>query len=331
MKGFELGEGEISISPLAFESLGVRGMSVLVETDDVSVLVDPGSALGPRFNLSPHEIEYTALVESKKRILQAARRADIVTISHYHFDHYTPHFHDWLWLWSSPETAEKIYGGKQILVKDIAENINVAQKKRGYLFLKKSAGIADVKPADRRTFRFGETVLRFSRPVPHGEINQGYLLMLTVKTKRGTVMHASDVQGPMDANVLKLILRERPDLLILGGPPIYLRGFKIESEKLERARTNMLRLCRSVGTVVVDHHLLRSADYADFISPLAEMARLSGNRVCTASELVGLEPQLLEAHRRELHQQRPVPRECYKKLRETLSAGLTSSREQGSP
>jgi len=331
MRGFELGGGEITIFPLAFESLGVRGMSMLVKTDDVGILVDPGSALGPRFNLSPHEIEYTALAESKRRILSAARRASIVTISHYHFDHYTPHFHDWQWLWSSPEFAEKIYSGKQVLVKDIYENVSVAQRKRGYLFLKKTADIAEVRPADRGIFRFGGTVLRFSKPVPHGDARQGYVLMLTVRTRRSSVMHAPDVQGPMDRDTLNIILREKPDLLIIGGPPAYLCGFKIENEKLEAARTNMMQLCRRVSTVVVDHHLLRSTDYVGFLSPLIEEAKAKGNRVCTASELIGLEPHLLEAHRRDLHQQKPVPKEWYKKLREAAPTEFTFSRGREFP
>lgn len=61
-----IGNGEIRVLPLAFESFGVRSMATLVETDDIKLVIDPGSALGPRFSLSPHECEYTALAQSRR-------------------------------------------------------------------------------------------------------------------------------------------------------------------------------------------------------------------------------------------------------------------------
>lgn len=64
MKPITIGNGEIRVLPLAFESLGVRGMSMFVKTDDVKLVIDPGSALGQRFNLYPHECEYVALSDT---------------------------------------------------------------------------------------------------------------------------------------------------------------------------------------------------------------------------------------------------------------------------
>jgi len=318
MKKFAVAEGEISVSPLAFESFGVRGMGTFVETDDVSILIDPGSSLGPRFNLSPHRLEYIALAASKKRLVQAAKRADVITISHYHFDHYTPFFHEWRWLWSSPEIAEKIYKGRVLLAKDITENINPVQRKRGFFFWKKVSEIAEVKPADGRTFRFGETVLRFSRPIPHGpeKGGQSNVLMLTVRTKGAHLVHASDVQGPASVETARALLRERPNVAIIGGPPLYLLGFKTSREELEQAQANLCVISKKVENVVVDHHLLRSADYHEFLEPVIRVADKAGHRVCTAAELVGEKPHLLEVRRRELHQREPVSKEWYKKLEE---------------
>ncbi|MEM2678846.1 MAG: MBL fold metallo-hydrolase [Candidatus Hadarchaeales archaeon] len=321
MKSFVIGEGKISVQPLAFESLGVRGMSTLVKTDDVTVLIDPGSALGPRFNLSPHRLEYIALAASKKNIIRAARKADVIVITHYHHDHYTPFFHEWTWLWSSPEMAEKIYSGKLILAKDISENINPAQRRRGYLLWKKISEIAEVKPADGKTFDFGSTVLKFSKPVPHGftKNGQGNVLMLSLKSDNECALHASDVQGPIDEKVTKMVLREKPKLAIIGGPPLYLLGFKIGEKEMELAERNLRSISRKTEVVVVDHHLLRSADYAEFLNPIVMEAKRMGHRVCTASELVGLETRLLEARRRELHQSEPMHREWYKKLKEMVA------------
>ena len=168
MEPVEIGDGGIRVLPLAFESFGVRGMATYVETDDVKLMIDPGSALGPRFRLAPHELEYIALARSRERIIQFARRADVLTISHYHFDHYVPFFENWAWIWSSPNMAERLYKEKIVLAKDPASNINWSQRQRGHLFWKKATQISEVQVADGEEFTFGETKLRFSRPVPHG-------------------------------------------------------------------------------------------------------------------------------------------------------------------
>lgn len=329
MRSFGVGEGEIFVQPLAFESFGVRGMSTLVRTDEVTVLIDPGSALGPRFDLSPHRLEYLALAASKKNIVRAARKADVIVISHYHYDHYTPHFHEWAWLWSSPDIAEKIYKGKLILAKDISENINPTQRRRGYLLWKKVSEIAEVKPADGKTFCFGSAILKFSKPVPHGFAGggQGNVLMLSVKSGDKCVVHASDVQGPIDERVARMILREKPELAIIGGPPLYLLGFKIGKKEIELAEHNLRLISQKIKLVVVDHHLLRSANYIEFLNPIVMKAKQIGHKVCTASELVKLEPRLLEAKRKELHREEPVHKEWYKKLKEIF----TSSLEPGFP
>ncbi|MEM2886008.1 MAG: hypothetical protein QXF24_07975, partial [Thermoproteota archaeon] len=96
----------IELKPVAFESMGVRSMCCLVETPDLSALFDAGVSLGPRFSLPPHPLEYLALAEARRKIRESARKADIVTVSHYHFDHFTPPFHsDTVWTWSSKEEA----------------------------------------------------------------------------------------------------------------------------------------------------------------------------------------------------------------------------------
>ncbi|MGC8816856.1 MAG: MBL fold metallo-hydrolase [Candidatus Hadarchaeum sp.] len=313
-----IGNGEIRALPLAFESLGVRGMATYVETDDVRMVIDPGSALGPRFHLSPHEREYIALARSRRAIMEAARRADLLTISHYHFDHYVPNFEDWVWIWSSPEIAADLYRGKLILAKDINANINASQRKRGYIFQKLNANIArGIKIADGNSFSYGQTTLKFSRPVAHGSAGTelGYLLMLTVKTSGCTLVHASDVQGPVEETTLQMILAERPDAVIIGGPPIYLAGYKIDETSLRAAKNNMEKLVSKVPLNVIDHHLLRSLDYRDFLDSAFKEAERRKHRLLAASELLGLEPELLEAKRKELHEKEPIAKEWYQRLK----------------
>ena len=68
------------------------------------------------------------------------------------------------------------------------------------------------------------------------------------------MVHTSDVQGPIYDATKKYILDENPDILILSGPPIYLVGFALSKEDVERARSNLVDLCREISQVVVDHH-----------------------------------------------------------------------------
>lgn len=312
-----IGNGEIRVLPLAFESFGVRGMATLVETDDIRIVVDPGSALGPRFNLSPHEQEYMALARSRRAIIDAARGADLLTISHYHFDHYVPSFEDWTWIWSSPKLAERLYRGKVILAKDISSNINPSQRKRGYMFQRMNSGVAkEIKVADGGKFNFNLTTLHFSEPVAHGEQSSGlgHVLMLTVRTPGCSFVHAPDVQGPIEERTLELILMQEPDAAIVGGPPIYLAGFRVGRESLSAAVDNMVRLAEEVPLVVIDHHLLRSFKYRDYLRPVYAEAERRKHRVLSASELLGMEPRLLEAMRKELHAKKPVEREWYERL-----------------
>ncbi len=308
--------GEIRVLPLAFESLGVRGMATYLETGNLKMVIDPGSALGPRFNLEPHEREYSALFKSRENILSAAEDADILTISHYHFDHFVPNFENWKFIWSSPEMAKELYTDKLILAKDISENINTSQRKRGYMFRKKNLDFAEeIRVADGHELERGSTNIRFSDPAYHGPegTKLGYSLILTVETPNFNFVHAPDVQGPMYKKSLDYILSQSPDLLIIGGPPIYI-SFKLDDENLENAKNNMEELARNVPKLVIDHHLLRTTEYTDFLEPVLEAGKEEGHEVLTASELMGKTPNLLEARRKELHEEEPVEENWYEQL-----------------
>ena len=292
-------------------------MAMFVETDDIKLVIDPGSALGPRFNLRPHECEYVALSRTRQVIVEAARRADVLTISHYHFDHYVPNFEDWIWTWSSPEIAAEIYSGKLILAKDISRNINVSQRKRGYMFHKLNVeGAKEIRVADGQKFKFGDTTLEFSKPVYHGSEDSalGYVLMLEVRTLGCRLLHASDVQGPMCEETLRLMLAQKLDAMVVGGPPIYLEGFRVESAALVAAQRNLSTLAKHVPLLIVDHHLLRSLDYPKYLHSVVQVAEKAGNKLLSAAELIDREPQLLEAKRRELHEQEPMDKEWYIQL-----------------
>jgi len=302
----------ITVTPLAYESLGVRSMCTLVRTRDVTVLLDAGVALGPRFRLMPHPQEYRARNEARERINAAGAKAKVVTISHYHNDHHTPNYIDPVWLGSTPELSEKTYKGKIILAKDFRKNINTAQRRRGWMFKQAAEKWAEkFEVADGRSFEFGRTTLRFPPPVPHGEDESGlgWVLPCIVEKSGEKLVFAPDVQGPVTEETVKVILDEKPDLLIMGGPPTYLQGFRIDEEFFRTALRHMEKIAREVQTVVIDHHVLRDEGWYKFLEPVRDSAGKMGHQVVTAADLLGQEPSPLECRRKTLYEEEKPDKE----------------------
>ncbi|BDZ70586.1 MBL fold metallo-hydrolase [Methanobacterium petrolearium] len=291
----------MKIVPLAFESMGVRSMATFIETDQ-KILMDPGTSIAPkRFGFPPWKDEFDALHETRTRIQDYAANADIVTISHYHHDHFTP-FSLGLYLASAPKYAEEIYQDKKLFIKHPTSHINKSQQKRARDFLKnlKIMKSRDITYADGNTFEIGDTRIKFSKPLPHGPEGSrlGYVITTTIEWNDEKVMHASDVQGPIYEGSKELIIDENPDTLILSGPPIYLEGFALEKEDIEKARENLVEIASKISRVVVDHHLLRDLGCFNFLKTIREE---SGGKILVASELLGEEPYLLEARRKEFY------------------------------
>ncbi len=206
----------MKVTPLAFESFGVRSMCSFIETD-VKILVDPGTSLGAkRFGLPPWVTEFDALHETRRKLQEHARVADVVTVSHYHFDHFTP-FSLGRFLDSSPRFAEEIYRDKKLFIKNPEVNINKSQMKRAKDFLMNVKDVnSDITYSDGLSVDIGDTRLEFSDALPHGPGGSrlGFLVALTVKYKGECVMHASDVQGPIFDDTKDFILDVSPNMLI---------------------------------------------------------------------------------------------------------------------
>lgn len=288
----------MKIIPLAFESLGVRSMATYIETDH-KILIDPGTSLGPkRFGLPPWKTEFEALYETRTSIQRYAQLADVVTISHYHHDHFTP-FNLGRFLDSSPQYADEIYRGKKLFIKSPESNINRNQKTRARSLLKNLKHVnRDITYSDGNSVHLDDTRIKFSNAMPHGSPGgkMGFLVAITIQFENKTVMHASDVQGPISDSTKDYIIGENPDILIVSGPPLYLTGYAITPEDVEKAKDNLTSLCMEIPKVVVDHHLLRDFSGLDLIKSVQDETK---NSVMTASELIGKKPNLLEAQRKE--------------------------------
>jgi hypothetical protein len=307
----------IRVVPLAAESLGVRSMCTLVETSDVRILLDAGVSLCPnRFGLPPHPNEFRAIDGCRRKIAEAAGGVDIVTVSHYHFDHHTPSFEDWLTQWTEEtETARQIYEGKIVLMKNPREMVNYSQRRRGWMFQKTGGSYAEkLDVADGKSFSFGETEIRFSDPVFHGPENSflGWVLMATIECRGDVFMFAPDVQGPISSRTLQIIIGEKPRLLMLGGPPSYLVGFNAEPGQVHAAFSNLQKIVENVSTTILEHHFLRDENWKERIVDVQYRAYASDHEIVTAAEFLGVQNNFLEASRKRLFTEDP-PTEEFRK------------------
>lgn len=314
---------KIKITPLAGESLGVRSMCTYVETSDVKILLDAGVSLCPnRFGLLPHPEEFRAIKVIRKKIAEVARKVKIVTISHYHFDHHTPSFEDWFCNWTAArETARQIYGGKKVLVKNPKEKINYNQRRRGWFFQKTGGKYAEkLVVADGKTFIFGkDTILRFSKPVFHGPENTtlGWVIMSMIEYQDEKFLFAPDVQGPMSINTFKIIKREKPQVLMIGGPPFYLSKFKVGEQQLQAGLKHLEEIIETVPCIVLEHHILRDKDWRGKVKSVYNRALGTGHKILTAAEFLGKPNMFLEAERKKLFVEIPISKEFQKWMKRT--------------
>jgi predicted metallo-beta-lactamase superfamily hydrolase len=316
---------KIKVTPLAAESFGVRSMCTLIETPDLTVLLDAGVSLCPsRFSLPPHPIEFKTIKRLRKRIAEAADKAEVVTISHYHFDHHTPSYEDWLVNWTEAnETARQIYQGKTVLMKNPREKINASQRKRAWLFQKTGGKYAEaLETADGKTFAFGkETVLRFSEAVFHGpdDSRLGWVVMALVEYEGERFMFAPDVQGPMSTHTLELIKAAKPQVIMVGGPPFYLGGFKVAEAQLQLGLKNLVAVVETVPLTILEHHALRDESWQQRTKQVYDTAVETGHKVMTAAEFVGHENNFLESKRKTLYAENPPSKEFKRWMRESLT------------
>jgi hypothetical protein len=301
-------------------------MCTYVETPDVHILLDAGVSLCPnRFGLPPHPEEFKAIERCRRKIANAAEKAEVVTLSHYHFDHHTPSYEDWLCNWTEAiETARQIYDGKIVLIKNPKDKINYNQRRRGWIFQKTGGRYAKrLEIADGKTFVFGrETVVRFSEPVFHGPDGSalGWVLMTTIEYGGEVFLFAPDVQGPTCKHTLQILNMEKPRMVLIGGPPLYLVNFKVDAEQVETGLRNLVTVAANVPCVILEHHVLRDEDWRRKTRDAYDKAREVGHRILTAAEFLGEENVFLEAYRKRLYVENPPSKEFERWMKERSKA-----------
>jgi hypothetical protein len=279
----------LEIKPLAFDSLGVRSMATFISTPDINIIIDPSASLAPlRYGLPPHELEVRALHNSIEVIKKFISFSDVIVITHYHYDHHDP----------GKLIPLELLTSKELLVKDPVNMINVSQRIRASKFLKgvKEVG-ADIKIADGREFKYGKTLITISKPQQHGNNDKlGYVLMVSIRYEGYSIIFSSDIEGFLNDYSMKFI--EGADVAIIDGPPTYLINNAYSEDEIRACIENLAILSKKVGKLVIDHHMLRDLNYRNIFNIIKD---LSGVNVITAAEFLGLEPNLLEARRRELY------------------------------
>jgi predicted metallo-beta-lactamase superfamily hydrolase len=276
----------MKVIPLGAESLGARSMATYVEVAGRGILIDPGATLAPsRFGLPPAEEEWEALRRINDRISAYASRAELIFVSHYHEDHFR----------SDPAS----YAGRRVLVKDPRRMVQGQQARRATELWKALQGSARVAVADDLVERTMDVVLEVSPPLPHGleATALGYLVALTIAEpgERERFVFASDVQGPLSPVAAGYLVRQRPTLLYLAGPPSYVER-EVGAAVIERGIDHLMRIVETTGCrVIMDHHALRDVAWRERFARLWETGR-----VTTAAGFLGIPDATLEPRRAEL-------------------------------
>jgi uncharacterized protein len=276
----------MKVVPLGAESLGARSMATYVEVAGRRILIDPGATLAPsRYGLPPADEEWDALRRTNDRISAYAARAELIFVSHYHEDHFR----------SDPAS----YAGRRVLVKDPRRMVQGLQARRAAELWKTLQASARVAVADDLTERSMDVVLEVSPPLPHGleATPLGYVLALTVAepAERERFVFASDVQGPLSPVAAAYLIRQRPTLLYLAGPPSYVER-EVGAAVIDRGIDHLLRVVETTGCrAIMDHHALRDPAWRERFARLWDTGR-----VVTAAAYLGLPERALESRRHEL-------------------------------
>ncbi|MDD5054285.1 MAG: MBL fold metallo-hydrolase [Candidatus Nanoarchaeia archaeon] len=285
----------MNVIPLCFDSMGARSSCVFVQCEGLNILIDPNLALAnTRMGFCPSDDEMNAFFDFKKRIVDFAKRSDIIIVTHYHNGHYIS---------SQDEFFEEVYGNKIVLCKDRSKKLDLNQRNKGKEFeitVKKIC--KEYLIADNNSFSFKNAKISFSEPVWHGaeRTQNGYVVMVSVSEKKFKFMYSSDIYGPILESTADLIIKENPDLLYLCSAPTHLLGYGITESDLFFIEKNIKKIIdksKAVKTIIYDHYLLRDKDYLKYFSKYASWAKAKKKRFITAAEFLGQPVNQLEVKR----------------------------------
>lgn len=285
----------MQIEIIGTESLGVRGLCTVVRVKDRKIVIDPGVALGyRRHGRLPHPLQVAVGVKIRNKIIESLKSATDVVISHYHGDHI-------------PLIDANPYQLDVLQVVDTCRNTSFWCKAPDYPLDRISMRYNDLSKALGRTLPVVEGqergLMTFSKPQPHGEKGSGLgtVMMTRIVDGRDVFVHASDIQL-LDDGPVSQILDWEPDVVLVSGPPLYL--LHLTPVQKENAWRRAIRLAGGVGTLIIDHHLLRCEEGCRWLDDLKS---LTGRKVICAADFMGCRRLFLESWRERLYRKMPVP------------------------
>lgn len=289
-------DAPMQIDILATESLGVRGLCCSVKTGDRQIVIDPGIALGYlRHGLLPHPFQVAVGAQLRQGIVFALKSATDIIISHYHGDH-VPLADANPYQLSMSSVAGHMSEPKRLWAAGPDGLGATMQRRREAIEQAAGTDLTAIEGKSNGPFQF-------SPAMPHGEYGNGLgEVMMTRIESEGTVfVHASDIQL-LEERPIRQILEWSPDIVLAGGPPLYLP--QLSEASREKAWVNALRLAQGVPTLILDHHLLRSQRGIRWLERLNSK---TANRVLCAADFMREKRRFLEVWRRRLHKELPVP------------------------
>jgi predicted metallo-beta-lactamase superfamily hydrolase len=266
----------------------------VVKVEDRKVVIDPGLALGyHRHGLLPHPAQVAIGEQVRREIIAELKDATDVVMSHFHGDHV-------------PLPDANPYQLKAQQVAPLCRAVRFWTKGPEGLshnMLRRKKSLCEVLGRDLPNAEeqsYGP--LAFSLPVPHGERHGrlGMVMMTRIEDEGTVFVHASDIQL-LDGEAVSLILDWEPDIVLAGGPPLYLPW--LSSKRRWGAWRNARQLARHVNTLILDHHLLRCEEG---LSWLGRLSSETGHRVICAADFMERPRCLLEARRVQLYREMPV-------------------------
>ena len=152
----------------------------------------------------------------------------------------------------------------------------------------------EAKFPEGKKFRIGETELRFTKPLFHGiEFSKvGWVFATIIEYKGEKLIHTSDINGPIIEDYAEWIIKEKPDILILDGPPTYMLGYMLNKINLNRAIENAIKIIdeSEAKLIIYDHHLPRERKFREHTMKVWKFAEEKGVNLMTASEYMGKKP-----------------------------------------
>ena len=344
----------LEFEPLWFDSMGAKSTCTQVKTPDVNIVLDPGVAImHPSFPATDMQKQQW-LKAAEEKIKKSCKKADVVTISHYHYDHYSPKdisiyedkklfaknpnyyinnqqrhraedFYDKLYKKYKIEDKDKIYD--PTITEKFPDPINdlpiaknkdfgdynkrrkevLAKGKKRYDKLVKNWILYNNLPEihskkikinfpEGKKYTFKDTKISFTKPLFHGieYATVGWVVGTIIQYKKTKLIHTSDVRGPMIEDYADMIIKEKPQILIMDGPTTYLFGYILNRINLERTINNTLHIIKKIQPEILiwDHHLTREEKFKKRTKKVWDYAKEHKINLKTASEYLGKEPVL---------------------------------------